>query len=258
MGVEGSRLFEGITEFLHRMRDVLAFDEEVTRMPKNQYERYYADLEQALHRLRASGVLSPSAHGNLSVRIPDREEMVLTADSMLQNLGRDRLAVVTFAGAWRAGAQVGPSSRQVLGMHGAVYQAFPLIGAVVHSHSPHLTAYAVARRAMPCYTEALARHGQRGAIPLVPWAPRGSGESVHRILETVRSAGQPVGVLLASHGALAFGASAQEAVEILIDMEENAMMGLLAERAGGPVVLTSEDATAAFANRERMADSGPV
>lgn len=35
--------------------------------------------------------------------------------------------------------------------HAALYQAFPSIGGVVHTHSRHATAWAQARRAIPCF-----------------------------------------------------------------------------------------------------------
>ncbi|MEP6714543.1 MAG: L-ribulose-5-phosphate 4-epimerase AraD [Terriglobia bacterium] len=52
-----------------------------------------------------------------------------------------------------------------LATHLALYKAFPAIGAVVHTHSRHATAWAQARREIPCFGTTHADYF-RGAIPV--------------------------------------------------------------------------------------------
>src|SRR5215469_3000817 len=49
--------------------------------------------------------------------------------------------------------------------HTALYRAFPAIGGIVHTHSRHATAWAQARREIPCYGTTHADYF-RGAVPV--------------------------------------------------------------------------------------------
>jgi L-ribulose-5-phosphate 4-epimerase len=72
------------------------------------------------------------------------------------------LVITDLAGKTVEGA-LRPSSD--LATHIALYQAFPKIGAVVHTHSRHATAWAQARREIPCFGTTHADYF-RGPIPV--------------------------------------------------------------------------------------------
>lgn len=55
-------------------------------------------LVQASHMLFQSGVMSHSGHGNMSFRLPETEQMLLTSGGTISNLTPDQLTVVTFDG----------------------------------------------------------------------------------------------------------------------------------------------------------------
>ena len=56
--------------------------------------------------------------------------------------------------------------------HAALYRAFPSIGGVVHTHSRHATAWAQARREIPCFGTTHADYF-RGPVPVTsPLAPQ--------------------------------------------------------------------------------------
>ncbi len=74
-------------------------------------------------------------------------------------------------------------------MHTEPYRARPDVGAIIHTHSPHLLAFAMASRPMPCRYEGLLRFGQAEDVPVVPWAPRGSEKSVSSIIDALASSG---------------------------------------------------------------------
>jgi len=112
--------------------------------------------------------------------------------------------------------------------HLALYRAWPAVGGVVHTHSPFATAWAQARRELPCFGTTHADHFD-GAVPVTrPLAPseiegeyeRATGDV---ILETFASlALDPLdrpAVLIASHGPFVWGASVEEAVENAIVLE---------------------------------------
>lgn len=190
-----------------------------------------AQMVEAARVLERSGVMSHTGHINFSTRIDERR-MMLTASGLIAELRADTLAVVDFDGNVEDG-RLNPSTAEIVGMHAAVYRQREDVGAVLHTHSPHVTAFALANHPLPCRYEALLRRGQSGAVPVVPWAPRGSAEFFAGIATTLAAAGDTSAVLLGNHGLLAFGASAIAAVKLVMVLEEAAEAELGAVALGG-------------------------
>lgn len=189
------------------------------------------ELLNAAQLLMASGVMSSTGHINFSVRVgPD--DMLLTSRGLVQDLTLDTLAVVGLDG--RVGdGHLDASTSEIVVMHTAVYRRRGEAGAVVHTHSPHVTAFALAGRPLPCRYEALVRRGQRQAVPVVAWAPRGSaafGSGIDHAL--VEHPGTQV-LLLGNHGLLAFGASPVVAAKLVVTLEEAAAAEIRAIALGG-------------------------
>src|SRR6266705_6753651 len=166
-------------------------------------------LIQAGRLLFQAGVMSHSGHGNMSVRLPGAERMLLTSGGLLTNLTQEQLTVVTFDGEVVAGA-LEPVTREIVGMHSGVYRVRPDVSAVIHTHSPHVTSFALAHQPLPCVYEALLRFGVTEDIPVADWAPRGSQESVANIVKQIEQHPTVPAVLLGNHGLLAFGHDALE------------------------------------------------
>src|SRR5712692_7255755 len=161
-------------------------------------------LVQAAHMLFQSGVMSHSGHGNMSFRFPETEHMLLTSGGVISNLTPEQLTVVTFDGEVIAGA-LEPVTREIVAMHSCIYRARSDVNAVIHTHSPHVTSFALAHQPLPCAYEALLRFGVTEDIPVADWAPRGSQESVTNIVQQLQQHPTVSAVLLANHGLLAFG-----------------------------------------------------
>lgn len=188
-------------------------------------------LVSASVELSRRGVLSPSGHGNVSVRI-DHARMLLTASGLSGAVGGSEPAAVGFDGTVETG-RLTAASEEIVPMHAVVYKNRPDTGAVVHTHSSHLTVFALAHRPLPCRYEALLRCGQRVEVPVVLWAPRGSEASVAGIAEALGRNPGTLAVLLANHGILVFGASAKAATNVLVALEEAAAAELRATAIGG-------------------------
>jgi len=181
--------------------------------------------------LQRSGVMSHTGHVNFSTRIDERR-MMLTSSGLIEELRAETLAVVDLDGNVEEG-RLNRSTIEIVGMHAAVYRLRADTGAVLHTHSPHVTAFALANQPLPCRYEALLRRGQTGAVPVVPWAPRGSQEFFDGIAAALATAGETNALLLGNHGVLAFGSSALAAVKLLIVLEEAAAAELRAVPIGG-------------------------
>ncbi|MDQ4070660.1 MAG: class II aldolase/adducin family protein [Actinomycetota bacterium] len=188
-------------------------------------------MAQACATLAASGVMSPSGHGNFSARL-DGERMLLTGAGMSVTPAPDDLAVVRLDGSVEEGRLI-PSVTEIVGMHAAVYRGRPDAGAVVHTHSPAVTAFALAHAPLPVRYEALLRHGQAEPVPVVAWAPRGSPALAAGISEALDASPGTSAVLLGNHGLLAFGPNPARAATLVIALEEAARAELAAARLGG-------------------------
>ncbi len=178
-----------------------------------------------------SGVLSPSGHGNFSCRV-DPNRMLLTGAGMSTPPHVEDLALVNLDGLVEEG-QLQASVSEIVGMHAAVYRARPAVGAVVHTHSPAVTAFALAHHVLPCRYEALLRHGQADAVPVVAWAPRGSPALGEAITGALGGHPRTSALLLANHGLLAFGTTPQRAASLVVALEEAARAELAAASLGG-------------------------
>ena len=187
---------------------------------------------QAARLLFRAGVMSHSGHANLSARLPAGDRMLLTARGQVADLAPADLAVVSFDGDVLDG-EMDAVAREIIGMHACVYRARPSAGAVIHTHSPRATAFAIAHQPLPCVYEAFLRFGITEDIPVAAWAPRGSPESVAAIEEQLERHPTTPAVLLANQGLLAAGGDPPHAAAIVIAMEEAADLALGARQLGG-------------------------
>jgi L-ribulose-5-phosphate 4-epimerase len=190
-------------------------------------------LVQSARLLVQATVMSHSGHGNMSARLPQRDDqMLLTSTGSLGQVTGDNLAVVTFDGEVVEGT-LDTTSREIVGMHAGVYRVRPDVSAVIHTHSPHVTSFALAHQPLPCVYEAFLRYGITEDIPVVDWAPRGSPESVSNIIDQLQLHPTVPAVLLANHGLLAFGEDPRSTAALIIIMEEAAELTLRARALGG-------------------------
>jgi L-ribulose-5-phosphate 4-epimerase len=118
--------------------------------------------------------------------------------------------------------------------HAVLYRAWPDLGGIVHTHSPHALAWAQARRAIPVLGTTHADCMPRDipcTLPLSARKIQGAYEEAtgRQIVSTVgrRSHHEIQMVLVASHGPFAWGATAEEAVENSILLELIARTALL-------------------------------
>jgi ribulose-5-phosphate 4-epimerase/fuculose-1-phosphate aldolase/pimeloyl-ACP methyl ester carboxylesterase len=200
------------------------------------HARERQSILEAADLLVRSAVLSHSNHGNSSVRLSDGDSMLITGASSLFGQTPGSLAVLDLDGQLKEGT-LQSTSAEIVSMHAIIYKLRPEVGAVIHTHSPMVSTYAMAHRPMPIHYEGLLRQGVSTPIPVAAWGPRGSRESITNIESALASNPDASAILLANHGLLAWGKDQLSTARLIISLEEAAEMMLRAEHIGGSQAL---------------------
>ena len=197
----------------------------------------YAQLVETAQAIVRSGAISMSGHGNISIRVPGRDEILYTTAPSLNGFQESSIVRLHLDGSILEG-EVLPIAAAVIPMHTAIYQERPETGCVLHTHSPFATAFAVANRPIEGWTEAFGIFGLEDGVPLAPYGARGSEQAVQNIRAALTA--KTRAVLLANHGILCFHTTPAMAVQMNVIVEEAAQVAILAGSIGGPKVVPPE------------------
>lgn len=209
----------------------------------------------AHHLVEGHAVLSHSQHGNISVRLPRGDQFILTGVGQLADLTTNDLALLSTDGEILMG-NIGPASHEIIQMHAAVYRRRPDVNAVVHTHSPYVTAYAIANKPIEPTYEALVRFDIMESVPVAEYGPRGSEKAVSNIVAVVNDTNHAC--LLANHGLLVWDTSIEKATHLIFVLEEAAMFSLMANVIGGPQALPMEAIRATIERARTFERQGTV
>ena len=173
--------------------------------------------------------------GNISVRVGEGRLLITPSGVSKGRMTPDMLLVTDLDGTVIEGNRH-PSSEGK--MHLEVYRGRPDVNAVVHAHPPVSTAFAVCRRGLetPYLSELVAGLGQ------VPCTPSFAMLSTEEVPQSVRPyLADHNALLLANHGALAWGGDLWEAFDRQETVEHTAKIVLNAQLLGGGIPLTEEE-----------------
>jgi L-ribulose-5-phosphate 4-epimerase len=153
--------------------------------------------------------------GNVSERIDPHHFVVTPAGVVYDRLRLVDISVVD----QRTGECVeGMRPTSELALHLDLYRQDPMLKAIVHTHSRHAAAFAVARIDLPfIMNENIAMHAER--ILVTEYAPPGSVDLGTQALATFARQPGSRAILLANHGVVAIGDSVAEAELVAAQVE---------------------------------------
>jgi L-fuculose-phosphate aldolase len=166
-----------------------------------------------------------SSDGNVSIRLDDGRILATPTMTCKGRMTEDLIAVTDLDG--KALNERRASSE--LAMHLLIYSERSDIKAVCHAHPPHGTAFAVAGLAIdqPILSEVILT---LGCVPLASYGTPSTDELTEAMQPLVKHHNA---LLMANHGAVAYGADLWQAWDRLETLEHTAKIAILSRVLGG-------------------------
>ena len=193
-------------------------------------------LETCLQMLRDG--LSRVSEGNVSARHPGSGFIVITPSAIpyakmtvedLCSITADRKLI---EGGWK------PTSE--IALHTLIYTRRPDVQAVVHTHAPYCSLFAVSGEPLPMVlTESAMLLG--GDVPVAPYFAPGSEELARATADALMD--RPA-ALMANHGAISVGPDLESAYAATLAAEDTARMVCLLRSMNAPIHALPPETTA--------------
>jgi L-fuculose-phosphate aldolase len=185
-----------------------------------------------------------ASDGNVSVRLPDGRILVTPAGMCKGMLKCEDLVICNAEGKRLEGSR--KPSTEIM-MHLTVYRMREDVRAVVHAHPPFATGFAAAGRQLNIgmLPEVIVR---LGSVPLARYGTPGTPELSEGMMPFVPSYDA---LLLANHGAVAWGEDPLQAFFRMDTVEHYAQVALVAHLLGGAKALPRAEIAKLFAARAR-------
>lgn len=200
-------------------------------------------------RLYARGLVAGS-EGNISVRL-DPEQVLCTPTMVSKGYMKpDDLAIVNLEGRQRSGQR--PRTSEIL-VHLSVYKHRPDVQAVIHSHPPHATAFAVTHTELP-----MAAHPEveliLGPVPMVPYQMTGTQKLADAVVPFLD---RTTAILLANHGSVTWGKTLEQAWFTTEILDGYCRLIMNCKVLGQPQLLTQDQVAELLQLKQRHGWSDP-
>src|SRR5215211_1863340 len=166
-----------------------------------------------------------SSDGNISIRLDENRVLATPTMTCKGRMTEDSLAVTDLDGK----ALNDRRASSELAMHLLIYRERPDVRSVCHAHPPHGSAFAVAGLAIdqPILSEVILT---LGCVPLAEYGTPSTEELTEAMRPLVKNHNA---LLMANHGAVAYGADVWQAFDRLETLEHTAKIAILARALGG-------------------------
>jgi L-fuculose-phosphate aldolase len=166
-----------------------------------------------------------SSDGNVSIRLDDGRIIATPTQTCKGRMTEDSLAVTDIEGQPLSDKRASSE----LAMHLLIYRERSDVKAVCHAHPPHGSAFAVAGLAIdqPVLSEVILT---LGCVPLAQYGTPSTDELTQAMQPLVKNHNA---LLMANHGAVAYGADIWQAFDRLETLEHTAKITILARILGG-------------------------
>src|SRR3989441_4573863 len=173
-----------------------------------------------------------SSDGNVSVVLEDGRVLATPTMTCKGRMTEDLLAITDLEGRSLNGSRASSE----LAMHLLIYRERPDVKAVCHAHPPHGTAFAVAGLPIdqPILSEVILT---LGCVPLAEYGTPSTEELTDAMRPLVKHHNA---LLMANHGAVAYGEDLWQAWDRLETLEHTAKIAILAKALGGANDLPQE------------------
>lgn len=189
-----------------------------------EYVDLVKEIEKAAHKFYKLRY-QMSNGGNLSVRVPGKDQMIVKGtDVAFDEVAGDTLVVADFDGNMLEGK--GKPSKEAL-LHGALYKKVPKVNAIMHCHSPFATAWAAGHGTLQfsTYHSELKLYGNVPVFDTHSYAvPK---EYFPEILRIFDRNPRTAAFLLKGHGQVTMGKDMREAAYLAELVEETAQIAVL-------------------------------
>jgi L-fuculose-phosphate aldolase len=166
-----------------------------------------------------------SSDGNVSIRLDENRVLATPTMTCKGRMTEDGLAITDMEGK----ALNDKKASSELAMHLLIYKMRPDVNAVCHAHPPNGTAFAVAGLAIeqPILSEVILT---LGCVPLTDYGTPSTSELTESMIPFVEHHNA---LLMANHGAVAYGEDLWQAFDRLETLEHTAKIAILAKALGG-------------------------
>ena len=173
-----------------------------------------------------------SSDGNVSIRLDENTVLATPTMTCKGRMTEESLALTDMEGKPLGDKRASSE----LAMHLLIYRERPDIKAVCHAHPPHGTAFAVAGLAIdkPILSEVILT---LGCVPLTDYGTPSTDELTESMKPFVEHHNA---LLMANHGAVAYGGDLWQAFDRLETLEHTAKIAILAKALGGANDLPAE------------------
>src|ERR1044071_1421985 len=184
-----------------------------------------------------------SSDGNVSIRLDENRVLATPTMTCKGRMKEEDLAITDLDGNPLSDKRASSE----LAMHTLIYKMRPDVQAVCHAHPPHGTAFAVAGLAIdaPILSEVILT---LGCVPLTGYGTPSTDELTDAMKPFVEHHNA---LLMANHGAVAYGGDVWQAFDRLETLEHTAKIAILARALGGARALPPDSIEKLIDIRER-------